>query len=128
MSQLIKHYFINRDTGEWVIDTPHGYMVPNLKGLDIQHWLFTDNQVPYALSTVDDDAEIIESEGLQILTQQQWDDEIIAFDAKQLNKRLKILRKYRDILLSQSDWVVIKAKETGGYLASDFKKIGRAHV
>lgn len=121
MSQLIKHYFINRDTGGWAIDTRFGLMMPNLKGLEIQHQLTTENDVPYALSTVPDDTEIVESEGLQILTQQQWDDEIAAYDANQLNKRLEVVRKYRDIVLSKGDWAVIKAKETGEYLSADFK-------
>lgn len=173
MSQLIKHYFINRDTGEWVIDTPHGYMMPNLKGLEIQYWLFTDNQVPYALSTVPEYFEhtvtilaeglqdlrntagitivssteipvpeateenpdpqssyevvyhqenVLEpSVGLQVLTQQQWDDEIAAFDANQLSKRLEVVRRYRDIILTKGDWAVIKSKETGEYLSADFK-------
>lgn len=173
MSQLIKHYFINRDTGEWVIDAPHGYIVPNLKGLEIQHWIFTDNQVPYALSTVPEyfeytvttSAEDLQqlqntagitvvssteipaqeatednpnpqpsyevvyrqnnvldtSVGLQIITQQQWDDEIAAFDARQTEKRLDILRPIRDEILFLTDWIVIKAKEQGTNLTTEFK-------
>lgn len=173
MSQLIKHYFINRDTGGWVINAPHGYMVPNLKGLDIQYRLFTDNQVPYALSTVPEyfeyavttsaeglqdlqntagvtvvsstenplpeateenpdpqvsyevvyrqDNVLETSDGLQILTQQQWDDEINAFDARQEEKRFDILREIRDEMLHLTDWIVIKAKEQGTNLTAEFK-------
>lgn len=173
MSQLIKHYFINRDTGGWVIDAPHGYMMPNLRGLEIQHWLFTDNQVPHALSTVPEyfeyttttsveglqdlqntagvtvvsstenplpeateedpnpqpsyevvyrqDNVLETSEGLQILTQQQWDNEISTFDARQTEKRFDILREIRDEMLELTDWIVIKAKEQGTNLTSEFK-------
>jgi hypothetical protein len=123
MSQLIKHYWINRETGEWATDTRFGLMMPRIEGLEIQQQLFTQNDIPYFLSYVPDGVQLVETEGegLKIITQQQWDDEIVAFDTIQLNKRLEILRKYRDILLSQSDWAVIKAKETGGYLSSDFK-------
>jgi hypothetical protein len=173
MSQLIKHYFINRDTGEWVIHNIHGYMVPNLKGLDIQHWLYTDNQVPYALSTVPDyfeyavtvsaeklqelenssgitivssieipalepteenpnllssyevvyrkDNALEVSDGLQILTQEQWDEEIAIFDARQMKKRFNVLREIRDELLKLTDWVVIKAKEQETNLTEKFK-------
>jgi len=161
MSQLIKHYFINRETGRWATDTRFGLMMPNLKGLEIQYQLTTENDVPYCLSyvpeyfenTVTTSAEGLQdlqntvgitivsstatedafevvyhqdnvletSEGLQVFTQQQWDDEIAAYDARQEQKRYNILRPIRDELLFVTDWIVIKAKETGGTLSAGFK-------
>jgi hypothetical protein len=161
MSQLIKHYFINRETGGWATDTRFGLMMPNLKGLEIQYQLTTENNVPYCLSyvpeyfenTVTTSAEGLQdlentsgitivsstatedafevvyhqdnvlepSEGLQVFTQQQWDDEIAAYDARQEQKRYNILRPIRDELLFVTDWIVIKAKETGGTLSAGFK-------
>jgi hypothetical protein len=52
MSQLLKHYWINRDTGGWATDTPYGLMMPNIKGLDVKCNLFTENNIQYCLSTV----------------------------------------------------------------------------
>jgi hypothetical protein len=173
MSQLIKHYFINRETGRWATDTRFGLMMPNIKGLEIQHQLTTENEIPYCLSYVFDyfeynvttsaeglqdlqntagitivssteipapeateenpnptvsyevvyqqDNVLETSEGLQILTQQQWDDEIVAYDARQIGKRYDVLRSLRDQMLQLTDWIVIKAKETGGTLSAGFK-------
>ncbi len=161
MSQLIKHYFINRDTGGWATDTRFGLMMPNLKGLEIQHQLTTENNVPYCLSyvpeyfeyTVTTSAEGLQdlqntagitvvsstangdafevvyhkdnvletSEGLQVLTQQQWDDEIATYDARQEQKRYNVLRPIRDEILFVTDWIVIKAKEQGTNLTAEFK-------
>ena len=52
MSQLLKHYWINRDTGEWATDTPYGLMMPNIKGLEVKYNLFTEDNIQYCLSTV----------------------------------------------------------------------------
>jgi hypothetical protein len=52
MSQLLKHYWINRDTGGWATDTPYGLMMPNIEGLEVKYNLFTENNIPYCLSTV----------------------------------------------------------------------------
>lgn len=173
MSQLIKHYFINRDTGEWATDTRFGLMMPNLKGLEIQYQLTTENEIPYCLSYVPEyfeytvnvsleglqdlqntagitvvsstenplpeateenpdpqvsyevvyrqDNVLETSDGLQILTQQQWDDEIVAYDTRQEQKRYNILRPIRDELLFVTDWIVIKAEEQETTLDVDFK-------
>lgn len=51
MSQLLKHYFINRDTKKWAVDTRFGLMVPDIKGLNIVHQLTDDNDIPFCLST-----------------------------------------------------------------------------
>lgn len=52
MSQLLKHYWINRDTNGWATDTPYGLMMPNIKGLKVEYNLTTENNIPYCLSTV----------------------------------------------------------------------------
>lgn len=62
-----------------------------------------------------------EDEGLQILTQEEWDAEIVSFDARQEQKRLTVLRSHRDTLLRDTDWIVIKCTETGVGLCTDFK-------
>lgn len=54
MSQLLKHYWINRDTGGWATDTPYGLMMPNIKGLEVKYNLFTEDNIQYCLSTVPD--------------------------------------------------------------------------
>ena len=54
MTQLIKHYWINRENGGWATDTPYGLMMPNIKGLKIKHSLFTQERVPFFLSEVPD--------------------------------------------------------------------------
>lgn len=52
MSQLLKHYWINRDTGGWATDTPYGLMMPNIKGLEVKYNLFTEDNIQYCLSTI----------------------------------------------------------------------------
>ena len=54
MSQLLKHYWINRDTNGWATDTPYGLMMPNIKGLEVKYNLFTEDNIQYCLSTVPD--------------------------------------------------------------------------
>ena len=47
--------------------------------------------------------------------------EIATYDGRQEVKRFDIVRTYRDEALKETDWLVIKAKETGTNLAADFK-------
>jgi len=181
MTQLIKHYWINRETGGWAIDTPYGLMMPDIKGLETKHSLFTQERVPFFLSEVPDyfeyevtvseeqfteyqtlskltiissserqievpvfdrpDAEptgetrtetvydivyrtpyiLDESEGLQILTQQEWDAEISTFDSHRTQERYDILREIRDRILELTDWMVIKDLEQSGSVSVGFK-------
>lgn len=165
MSQLIKHYFINRETQTYALNTKFGLMLPDIKGLDIIHRLTDENDIPYCLSTCPEyfeyettvsqevlqelesnpnitvvsssevsaenetlynvvykEAYILEeTEGLWVITQTDWDNEINSYDARQTQKRIPVLRSVRDEILSSSDWVVIKAKETGEYLSAGFK-------
>lgn len=173
MSQLIKHYWTNRDTGEWATDTPYGLMMPNIKGLEVKYNLTTKDNILYCLSTVPDYFEYevtvsqdqlteyqnnsnitvvsstekqievpifnrpalqsteetrietvfdvvyrepyileeTEGEGLKILTQEEWDNEIEEFDNRQQEKRYDILREIRDRILEITDWIAIKSLE-----------------
>lgn len=182
MSQLLKHYWINRDTGGWATDTPYGLMMPSIKGLEVEHNLFNEDNIRYCLSTVPDYFEYevtvsqeqlteyqnnsnitvissterqvevpvfspatgnlteetrtetvydvvyrepyileeTEGEGLNIITQQEWDNEIQAFDTRQQEKRYDILRELRDRILEITDWIAIKSLEQEN-LSSEFK-------
>jgi hypothetical protein len=62
-----------------------------------------------------------ETEGLSIIAQQEWDTIVDAYDARQLQKRLEVLRSVRDEILSSSDWVVVKSLEKGSVLSTSFK-------
>jgi hypothetical protein len=175
MTQLLKHYLLNRDTGAYALAIPSGYMNVNLEGLQIVHSLFTEDNVPYCLSTCPDtleysvtipeeqlteyqnnpditiisstqrEIEVIneeqnitqivydlvytkpyivpetEGEGMKVITQQQWDDEITTFDNRQREKRYDILRKYRDRMLELTDWMVIRSTEQEEPLSLEFK-------
>jgi hypothetical protein len=176
MSQLLKHYFINRDTGGWATDTRFGLMMPNIKGLEIQYQLTTENDIPFCLSTcpeffeysvttsteqlaelennpnitivssterqievTDDDGEVrtetvydvvytelyileeTEGEGLKIITQEEWDNEIALYDARQQQKRYDIIEALCIEILSVTDWIVIRANEQGTILSEEFK-------
>ena len=128
MTQLIKHYLVDRDNPNVFATTPEqfskpmfGTIAPNIEGLEVVHSLFDENNIVFFLSTCPDTTTIDEVEGLKVLTQAEWDVEIAAYDARQEVKRWDFVRKYRDLLLGKSDWAVIKAKETGEYLSTDFK-------
>ena len=181
MTQLIKHYWINRDTGGWATNTPYGLMMPNIRGLETKISLFTQERVPFFLSEVPDYFEyevtvsqeqlteyqnnsnitvvssterqievpvfdrpgvestgetrtetvydvvyresyiLEESEGLQILTQQEWDAEISTFDSYRTQERYDILREIRDRILELTDWMVIKDLEQSGSITAEFK-------
>jgi hypothetical protein len=204
MSQLLKHYMINRDNGEYILNVPHGYVFPKLPELEIVHTLFKDNVVLYCLSTCADvleyeitlsEEELInyqnnsnitivsstertieiseqptlvrarnedgtfmrddpsteadqawtsqlqsttitvydvvytepyivsqtEGEGLQVITQQEWDDTITEFDNRQEEKRYNILRDIRDKILEITDWIVIRDLEQQETVSQEFK-------
>lgn len=201
MTQLVKHYWINRDTGGWATDTRFGLMMPSIEGLEVQYQLTDGNDIPYCLShtpdyfeeeitvgldelkqystgpecTVEEQLQnyissnnidsistsqrtytqqiastqqtsqaeldnlpseeqlvtvydirykkphiIEESEGLSIITQEQWDAELVSYDERQIQKRYDILRINRDKMLELTDWMVIRDLESGS-LSDDFK-------
>lgn len=204
MPHLLKHYMINRDNGQYIIDTPHGYVYPKLPELEIVHTLSKNNGVLYCLSTCADVLEYAitvsaeelvnyqnnsnititsttertievpaeptlvrarnedgtfigddplteadeawtsqaqtttitvydivytepyvvpetEGEGLQVITQQEWDDTIAEFDNRQQEKRYNILRDIRDKILEITDWMVIRDFEQQETISQEFK-------
>ena len=180
MTQLLKHYYLNRDNGQWATNTRFGLMMPKIEHLDVQYRLEDENDIPFMLSHVPDITEhnvtvgsdeltvyqsnsniaitstterqedhqiinpenleepttqtvtvydltytqpyvVTESVGLTTLSQAQWDSEISAYDTRQQNKRYDVLRVNRDKMLKHTDWMVIKAKETGTNLTTAFK-------
>jgi hypothetical protein len=125
---LLKHYWVDRSNlnvfalSQSQYNTPlFGTVAPSIPGLEIVHRLEDENGIPFCLSTCPDDVTVTEAEGLSVLTQAEWDAEIATYDARQEVKRFDIVRTYRDEALKETDWLVIKAKETGVNLAADFK-------
>lgn len=128
MTQLLKHYLVDRDnpsvfatTSEQYSRPLFGTISPNIEGLEVVHSLTDENGISCFLSTCPDTTVIQEVEGLEILTQAEWDAEIAAYDTRQEAKRWGFIRKHRDQLLVQTDWMVIKAKEQATNLSSTFK-------
>ena len=121
MSQLLKHYWINRDTGQYAITPAQGYMIPNIEGLERIYDLTDENNVPYSLSTCPDETVVNPTEGLWILTQSEWDNEINLYDSRQEQKRYDLIRIIRDEILATTDWIVIKGTEQEISLDVDFK-------
>jgi len=128
MTQLVKHYLVDRDnpsvfatTLEQFTRPMFGTMGPNIEGLEIVHTLTDENDIQFFLSNCPDTTTINEVEGLSVLTQAEWNAEIAAYDARQEAKRWNFIRKYRDELLTQTDWIVIKSQEQGTNLATAFK-------
>jgi hypothetical protein len=179
MSQLLKHYFINRDTGNWATDTRFGLMMPKIKELEIQYQLTTENDIPFCLSTcpeffeysvtvsaeqlteLEDNSNITivssterqvevsdrnlditeevrtetvydvvytelyileetEGEGLKIITQEEWNNEISLYDERKQEKRYDVIRLIRNEILLVTDWIVIKSIEQNINLDEDF--------
>lgn len=123
MPQLLKHYMINRDNGQYIIDEPHGYVYPQIPELQIVYILSKDNGVLYCLSTCSEDYVVPETdgEGLQVITQQEWDDIITEFDNRQQEKRYNILRDIRDEILKITDWMIIRDLEQQEVISTEFK-------
>ena len=121
MTQLIKHYWVDRDRPGVFATTPEQFLQPmfgvvgfTAEGLVGVHKLTDENEIEFFLSTVPDETVITEVDpGLSILTQQEWDAEIASYDTRQEAKRRNSVRKYRDQLLNQTDWMVIRSIETG---------------
>lgn len=128
MPQLVKHYALNRDTYAYATTVAPGYINVNIPGLQIVHYLITENNVPYFLSTLPDEVDgtpfvvpETEGEGMKVITQAEWDLEIQNFDNRQLEKRYQIIRNIRNEILKITDWIVIKAKEQEENLSLEFK-------
>ena len=181
MSQLIKHFLVDRDTGEWIKGEIRGYVFPKLKNLEVVYRLTDENGdhiclsrvpeyfeysktvTPSVLTEYQNDSNITvvssterqveesvineetgeptdetttvtlhdvtyreiytieENDGIEILTQEEWDTEISNYDTRQTEKRYGEIRIIRDEVLKETDWVVIKAKEDGSVLTDEFK-------
>jgi hypothetical protein len=128
MTQLIKHYWIDRDNPNVFAVSKEQWSQPmfgvigfQAEGLVNVHKIFDENGVEFFLSTCPDETVIEEKEGLSILTQVQWDAEIEAYDTRQETSRWNIVRSYRNQLLDATDWIVIKAEEIQISLSLDFK-------
>jgi hypothetical protein len=128
MTQLIKHYWVDRDRPGVFATTPAQFAQPmfgvvgfTAEGIVGVHSLIDENGIEFFLSNVPDETVITEvNPGLSILTQQEWDDEIDAYDSRQSIKRQSSVRKYRNQLLDETDWVVIRSTETGVALSQEF--------
>jgi hypothetical protein len=128
MAKLLKHYWVDRDNPQVFAVSPEQWSRPMfgvtgfiVEGLEGVHKLTDENGVEFFLSTCPDATVIEEKEGLQVLTQAEWDAEIAAYDARQEQKRWGFIRTYRDQLLEATDWIVTKAKEQGTNLSAAFK-------
>ena len=128
MTKLLKHYWVDRDNPNVYATTPEqflqpmfGTITPNIPGLEIIHRLTDENGVEFCLSTCPDETTVQEvNPGLVVITQQQWDTEISSYDIRQQTKRYSIVRKHRDQLLDETDWLVIRSVETGINLSTEF--------
>ena len=127
MTQLIKYYWVDRDRPGVFATSSAQFLQPmfgvvgfQAEGLVGVHKLTDENGIEYFLSTVPDETVIDEVEGLSILTQQEWDTEIDTYDTRQEAKRRNSVRKYRDQLLNQTDWIVIRSIETEVVLSQEF--------
>jgi hypothetical protein len=127
MTQLIKHYWVDRDRPGVFATSPAQFQQPmfgvtgfQAEGLVGVHKLTDENEIEFFLSTVPNETVITEVEGLSILTQQEWDTEIDTYDTRQEAKRRNSVRKYRDQLLTETDWMVIRSTETGAALSQEF--------
>lgn len=181
MSQLLKHYYVNIENGEFATSPNGTFVLPSVKELSVVHALEDDQNITYFLSTCPDyirssvtipreklseyqnnqnikivsvtdferkkytfneetatfsESEEIElvcdlvyeekynlnsTEGFWVITQEEWDNEILSFDSKQEKKRMNILRSIRDEILKVTDWIVVRAKEQGTNLSAEFK-------
>lgn len=128
MSQLLKHYSVDRDNPQEYAVSPEqfsrprfGTIMPLIPDLNVVHVLSDENDIRFFLSTCPDEVVIEEQSGIQIITQQQWDDIIADHDARQEQKRYDVLRKYRNQLLDKTDWIVVKSLDTEVAIAASFK-------
>ena len=181
MSQLIKHFLVDRDTGEWIRGDIRGYVFPKLKGLEIvyrltdvngdhiclskvpEYFEYSKTVTPSVLTEYQNDSNITvvssterqveesvineetgeptdetttvtlhdvtyreiytieENDGIEILTQEEWDTEISNYDTRQTEKRYSEIRIIRDEVLKETDWIVTKTTEDGSVLTDEFK-------
>jgi hypothetical protein len=141
--QLLHHYWVDRNNPSVYLTATNnqGKFLPRIEGLDIVHRFTDENGIECFLSQVPDEEEVTEVDpfsgitrtyikyrvtetegaGMKIIDQATWDQLIADYDARQTVLRWDVTREYRDQLLQLTDWVVIKAKETGVNLSAEFK-------
>jgi len=76
MSQLIKHFLMDRDSGEWIRGDIRGYVFPKLKGLEIVYRLTDENGDHICLSRVPEYFEYSKTVTPSVLTEYQNDSNI----------------------------------------------------
>lgn len=76
MSQLIKHFLVDRDTGEWIKGQIRGYVFPKLKGLEIVYRLTDVNGDHICLSKVPEYFEYSKTVTPAVLAEYQSDSNI----------------------------------------------------
>ena len=76
MSQLIKHFLMDRDSGEWIKGQIRGYVFPKLKNLEVVHRLTDENGDHICLSRVPEYFEYSKTVTPSVLTEYQNDSNI----------------------------------------------------
>ena len=76
MSQLIKHFLVDRDTGEWIKGEIRGYVFPKLKNLEVVYRLTDVNGDHICLSRVPEYFEYSKTVTPSVLTEYQNDSNI----------------------------------------------------
>ena len=76
MSQLIKHFLVDRDTGEWIKGKIRGYVFPKLKNLEVVYRLTDVNGDHICLSKVPEYFEYSKTVTPSVLTEYQNDSNI----------------------------------------------------
>ena len=76
MSQLIKHFLVDRDTGEWIKGEIWGYVFPKLKNLEVVYRLTDENGDHICLSRVPEYFEYSKTVTPSVLTEYQNDSNI----------------------------------------------------
>jgi len=90
MSQLIKHFLVDRDTGEWIKGKIRGYVFPKLKGLEIVYRLTDVNGDHICLSKVPEYFEYSKTVTPSVLTEYQNDSNItvVSSTERQVEERI----------------------------------------
>lgn len=128
MAQLLKHYSVDRDNPQEYAISPEqfsrpmfGTIMPLIPDLNVVYSLSDENGIRFFLSTCPDEVVVEVKDGIEIITQQEWDNIVAEHDTRQEQKRYDVLRKYRNQLLNASDWIVVKSIDTEVAIAASFK-------
>jgi hypothetical protein len=79
MAKYLKHYYVDgSNLSEYFTDKnmgPNGKTHPRLVGLDVKFWFVDSNGIDYCLSELPDSTPVTETNGLFVLTYQDWANE-----------------------------------------------------